>query len=121
MDNTALDTNFGNFFDEISTSTSEAAKSKPEENGFYLEAVQLVRVKNSKREVLDTIKVERGIDMSQRIAARAERFTKFGAVMVVEKYERVAYTLDHNPDYEVPVDRHIAHKGWIRRGRQPNT
>jgi len=83
------------------TSPNVSVSNNIPTDSMYLESVQIVRVKNGTREILNTIKVKFGENPTQRIRQCAERFSKFGAVMVVEHYERVAMQFDHNPNLNI--------------------
>lgn len=115
--------NFGEIFSdanqqEIKTVNKNSLGQTIDTNGMYLKEISFVRVIGGKREHLRTIPVKiDNVPDDEKITEYAEPFTKYGAVMVLKIYERVEMQLEHNPDYEKPVDRHVPLR-QIRRNQQ---
>ena len=115
-----MDINLTSIFSEINEQFAVAeGKSNGNEtinSQLFLTHIQLVRVRHGKREILDTIKIEKGIDILEKMKDRALALSKFGAVMVVKIYETIECEFEHNPAYEVPVLKYKQAQEWQRRG-----
>jgi len=93
-----------------------ASQSKQETSELYLEALQIVGIQNGRRTILDTIKVEKGVDPTKRVLERAKLLSQHQAVMVVQKWECVVGSFEKDSNASPTPQRYIPHN--VKRQRR---